>query len=171
MLTPSESWQWNYCPKRDRLLLDLNDELQFCSPFSAAQLMAKPMQQALSINEAEVFWAIDNSLQALALPEAVRLELCLTGLSCAYLPLLAHKSWYFQQANNHSIELHSVVVVRGMNTQHALVISTDQESSTCLFLDSITTLAGKVLPRLHVVRLLNNRMSPLSKKNSLRYIA
>jgi cell division protein ZapC len=171
MLTPSERWQWNYCPKRDRLLLDLSDELQFCSPFSAAQLVIKPIQQALSINEAETFWAIDTSLQDLPLPDAVRFELCLTALSCGYLPLLAHKSWYFQQANSHNIELHSLVVIRGMNSQHAIVINTDQESSTCLLLESINTLSGKVLPRLHVVRLLNNRLSPVSKKNKLQYIA
>ncbi|WNO60959.1 cell division protein ZapC domain-containing protein [Rheinheimera sp. MMS21-TC3] len=171
MLTPSECWQWNYCQQRDRLLLDLNDELQFCSPFSAAQLVAKPMQQALSITEAEAFWAIDHSLQSIELSDAVRFELCLTGLSCAFLPLLAHKSWHFQQASAHVVALYSVVVLRGMSTQHALVVATDQESSTCLLLDSITTLSGKVLPRLHVVRLLNNRISPLTKNDKLRYIA
>ncbi|MGI5310313.1 cell division protein ZapC domain-containing protein [Rheinheimera sp. WS51] len=171
MLTPSESWQWNYCQKRDRLLLDISDELVFCSPFCAAQLVAKPMQQALSIAEAEVFWDLDKSLQALTLPDAVRLELCLTGLSCAYLPLLAHKSWHFQQTNNHSVEPYSIVVIRGLSTQHAIVVSTDDECSTCLLLESITTLTGKELPRLHVVRLLNNRISPLPKSQKLRYTA
>ena len=95
MLRPSERWFWTYCPQKDRLLLDISDEAQFCAPFSAAQLNCLPQQQALSMAEAEAFWAIDDSLQMLALPAALRLELCLTALCAPFLQQTAHKSWYF----------------------------------------------------------------------------
>ena len=80
MLRPSERWFWTYCDKKDRLLLDISDEAQFCSPFGLSQLIQQPHKQPLSMAEAQAFWAIDDSLQQLDLPPAVRLELCLTAL-------------------------------------------------------------------------------------------
>ena len=171
MLRPSERWQWTYCQNKDRLLLDISDELQFCSPFKASQLLMLPQCQALSMAEAEAFWVIDESLQQLELSDAVRLELCLSALSAAFLQQLAHKSWYFQPAQPTEITQFDVVMLRGMSSQYALVLATDGDCATCMLLDSVDTLAGKTLPRLHVIRLLSNRISSLQKSTSLRYSA
>lgn len=171
MLRPSERWFWTYCNKKDRLLLDISDEAQFCSPFSAAQLIQKPVRQPLSMAEAEMFWQIDGSLQQLELPAALKLELCLTALCAPFVQQLAHKSWYFQQAGQHNALPFDVVTLHGMNAQYALVLSSDGDCANCLLLGEITTLAGKVLPRLQLIRVLNNRISPLKTAISYRQIA
>lgn len=161
MLRPSERWFWIYCPTKDRLLLDISDEAQFCSPFAASQLIQQPQRQALSMAEAEMFWAIDESLQQLDMPAAVRLELCLSALCAPFLQQLAHKSWYFQQGNTCNAAQCDVVILRGLSSQYALVLSAELDCVTCLLLGDINTLAGKVLPRLHVIRVLRNRISAL----------
>ena len=56
MLTPSERWSWTYCEQRDRLLLDISEQAQFCSNLTLQQLTVKPVQQRFAVNEAELFW-------------------------------------------------------------------------------------------------------------------
>lgn len=171
MLRPTERWIWNYCQTRDRLLLDLNDDVQFCTPFAARQLLCLPQQQALSMAEAEAFWAIEHSLQVLELAAAVRLELVLTALSCQFLQQQAHKSWYFQQGTPCSAELHDVVMLRGLSSQCGLVVAADADCVSCLLLGELDTLAGKTLSRLSVIRVLRNRVSALDLAIPYRYSA
>ncbi|MBU1555699.1 MAG: cell division protein ZapC [Gammaproteobacteria bacterium] len=171
MLRPSERWYWSYSQTRDRLILDLSDDAQFCTPFSAGQLLHIPNQQALSMAEAEAFWTIDNSLQALELPAAVRLELCLTALSCQFMQQQAHKSWYFQQASQCEAQLYDVVTLRGLISQYALVVAAEQDCVSCLLLGELSSLAGKMLPRLSVIRVLRNRISALDVAIPYRHIA
>lgn len=161
MLRPSERWFWTYCPSKDRLLLDISDEIQFCSPFTASQLVTQPRQQALSMAEAETFWAIDDSLQQLDMPAAVRLELCLSALCAPFLQQLAHKSWYFELGNQCDAAECDLVMLKGLTSQYALVLAAEADCVTCLLLGEISTLAGKVLPRLQVIRVLRNRISAL----------
>ena len=171
MLRPSERWFWTYCPTKDRLLLDISEQAQFCSPFAAAQLNQQPQHQALSMAEAEMFWAIDDSLQQLELPDAVRLELCLTALCVPFIQLQAHKSWYFQPAEHSDASLFELVTLRGMSSQYALIVGAESQSVMCLLLGEINTLAGKVLPRLQLVRVLRNRVSRINATAAYRHIA
>ena len=171
MLRPSERWNWSYCQTKQRLLLDLSAEAQFCSPFSGSQLLYLPEQQALSMAEAEAFWAIDNSLQQVDLPGAVRLELCLTALSCQFLQQQAHKSWYFQQGAQCNAVMYDVVMLRGLSSQYALVVGAETDCVSCLLLGELSTLAGKMLPRLAVVRVLRNRINALDVSIPYRHSA
>lgn len=171
MLRPSERWFWTYCPQKDRLLLDISDEAQFCAPFSAAQLNCLPRQQALSMAEAEAFWAIDDSLQVLALPVPLRLELCLTALCAPFLQQTAHKSWYFAAGLDCTAQQFELVKLCGQSQQYALVLSGDADCVSCLLLGDIDTLSGKTLPRLQVVRVLRNRISQIQSDIAYRYSA
>ncbi|WP_166839470.1 cell division protein ZapC domain-containing protein [Rheinheimera pleomorphica] len=171
MLRPSERWFWTYCPQKDRLLLDISDEAQFCAPFSAAQLNCLPRQQALSMAEAEAFWAIDDSLQILALPAALRLELCLTALCAPFLQQTAHKSWYFQPGQSYAAQPFELVSLSGQSQQYALVLGGDADCVSCLLLGDIVTLSGKTLPRLQWLRVLRNRVTPLQTDVAYRYSA
>lgn len=171
MLRPSESWYWSYCQSKQRLVLDLNADTQFCSPFSGKQLLCLPEHQALSMAEAEAFWSIDDSLQQLDLPVVVRLELCLTALSCQFLQQQAHKSWYFQQGAECNATLYDVVMLRGLSSQYALVVAAEPDCVSCLILGELSSLAGKNLPRLSVVRVLRNRISALDVSIPYRHSA
>lgn len=168
MFTPSERWSWTYCQERDRLLLDISDQAQFCSNLTSRQLATLPMQQRFAIVEAELFWHYMDSLQSLALDNAQTLELCLHALSCQYLQLQAHKSWYFPEQVTSRVKHGDLVSIVGADGRvAALVIAEDAECVSCLMLNNAQTIAGKTIKRATVVRLLRNRVSPLNQPTML----
>lgn len=168
MLTPSERWSWTYCDKRDRLLLDISEHAQFCSMLSAQQLIAKPSQQRFAIAEAELYWQYMDSIEPLALGQEQTLELCLHALSCQYLQLQAHKSWYFPEQVTSRVQHGDLVSIVGADGRvAALVIAEDADCVSCLMLNDVLTLAGKTIKRATVVRLLRNRVSPLNQPTML----
>lgn len=168
MLTPSERWSWTYCDKRDRLLLDISEQAQFCSNLAASQLTSKPQQQRFAIAEAELFWQYTDSLAPLALEQYQALELCLHAISCQYLQLQAHKSWYFPEQVTSRVQHGDLVSIVGADGRvAALVIAEDADCVSCLMLNDVQTLAGKTIKRATVVRLLRNRVSPLCQPTML----
>jgi cell division protein ZapC len=171
MLSPSERWYWTYCSNTDRLLLEISENARYCAPFAGRNLVHQPKMQPFSMAEAEAYWLITESLQQLDLADAERLEICLAGLSAAYLQQQAHKSWYFQQGTVCDTGQFDLVQLRGLSSQTALVLSVETDSVTCLLLGEISTLAGKQLPRFQVIRVLRNRISKLSLAASYRHRA
>lgn len=162
MLRPSERWYWTYCFEKDRLLLEISDEAQYCSPFSGKQLMYLPKAQALSMAQAEAYWSISDSLQQLNIDAEQHLQWCLAALSAAFVQQQAHKSWYFQQGNKCDAMPYELVQLRGLTAQTAIVLSAEADCVTCLLLGEMNTLAGKTLPQLQVIRVLRNRISQLN---------
>ncbi len=157
MLTPSEQWTWQYCPLKDRLLLNIEDTVQFVSELSGTMLNQKVSNQPFSIAEAEAFWRIQEVLQQLVSNEAERLEYCLHALANRFRQLSAHKSWYFATQRQQDIGAYQLVQLQGKDQLTALVIASDLECIECLLLASGESLAGKVLARCSVIRVLRNR--------------
>ena len=171
MLRPSEHWSWIYSAEKDRLLLDISAQAQFCSPFSGAQLALKPVCQPLSMADAQAFWEIDDSLQQLPLSPERRLECCLTAICAPFLQQLAHKSWYFQQGEQCDASPFALVTLHGLSNQYAVVVAADDDCVTCMLLGDISTLAGKTLAALQFIRVLRNRVRPYNVSTELRISA
>lgn len=168
MLTPTEHWRWQYCPDKDRLLLDISDDMQFCSVLSGRQLREKPSKQPFSMADAAAYWGYYDSLSLLNLPQTLQLELCLHALASTYAQQGAHKSWYFIEHAPAVIFKDQLVEVEGKNGAiPALILSVDADCVTCMLLESGTTLAGKDLSRCTVLRLLSSRVQPMIISNSL----
>ncbi|MDX1677566.1 cell division protein ZapC domain-containing protein [Arsukibacterium sp.] len=168
MLTPSERWSWTYCPQRDRLLLDISEQAQFCSHLTSRQLTVLPVQQRFAIAEAELFWQFMDSMESLPLSDEQRLEFCLHALSYQYLQLQAHKSWYFPEQVTSRVQFAELVSIVGTAGRAvALVIAEDTDCVSCLMLSDVQTLAGKTIKAATTVRLLRNRVSPLNQPTML----
>lgn len=157
MLTPSEQWTWDYCPVKDRLLLKIDDANQFVSDLTGAVLNQKIANQPLSINEAENFWRIQDALQLVIQDEAERLAFCFHALANRYRQMTAHKSWYFATQRQQDISAYQLVQLQGKDTLLGLVISSDLECIECLLLVAGESLAGKMLSKNAVIRVLRNR--------------
>lgn len=157
MLTPSEQWTWHYCPTKDRLLLNIDDAVQFTSELTGTMLNQKIVHQPFSIAEAEAFWRLQDVLQVLVSDETARLEYTLHALANRYRQLSAHKSWYFATQRQRDIGTFQLVRLQGKDQIDALVIASDLECIECLLLATGESLAGKVLMRCAVVRVLRNR--------------
>ncbi len=163
MLTPSERWSWTYCKQRDRLLLDINEQLQFCSELTGSQLTEKPQAKPLSMAEAQAFWSFRESLEPLNLSEAGLLELCLHALAAGFAQQTGHKSWYFiEQAPAHVAEYQLVQLLGLQSAIPALVLQRDGDAAICLLLTEGYSLSGKLLKRCTLLRLLVNRLAPVS---------
>jgi hypothetical protein len=168
MLTPSERWNWNYCKQRDRLLLDINEQLQFCSELSAKQLTEKPSAKALSITEAAAFWHVWESLELLPLAEAELLEFTLHALAASYAQHTGHKSWYFAEQPPCSINKYQLVQLCGLHAViPAVVLELDGDSAICLLLSAGYSLSGKLLNRCSLLRVLCNRLGPVITRHHL----
>lgn len=162
MLTPTAHWSWHYCPNKDRLLLDISEQLQFCSEFSGRQLRERPVKQPFSMADAASYWGYHDSLSLLDLPPALQLELCFHALAANYVQQGAHKSWYF--AEHTAVELAEnqlVEVVGAQGAISALILGLDADCVTCMLLENGVSLSGKALLRCTVLRLLRNRIQPL----------
>lgn len=157
MLTPSEQWTWHYCPNKDRLLLNIDDTVQFTSELTSTMLNQKVVHQPFSIAEAEAFWRIQDVLQTVVSDDAERLECTLHALANRFRQLSAHKSWYFATQRQQDIGAYQLVHLQGKDQITALVIASDLECIECLLLATGESLAGKVLARCSVIRVLRNR--------------
>ncbi|WP_333607299.1 cell division protein ZapC domain-containing protein [Arsukibacterium sp.] len=167
MLTPTEHWSWQYCPVRDRLLLDISEQLQFCSVLNGRQLREKPTKQLFSMADAAAYWDYHDSLALLNLPAAEQLELCLHALAARYAQQGAHKSWYFaEQPASAVTENQLIEVVGAQGAIPALVLAAEADCVTCILLDAGNSLSGKPLARCTVLRLLRSRVRPLLLNNS-----
>lgn len=167
MLTPSEQWTWHYCPQKDRLVLELDEQLQFCSELAGASLNSRIVRQPFSLEEAECYWRFHDALAAVIDDEALRLEFCLHALANRYRQLTAHKSWYFATQRVQDSGLYQLVQLQGKDTITALVVASDLECVECLLLNAGESLAGKQLARSTVIRVLRNRAMPIEQDANL----
>jgi cell division protein ZapC len=168
MLTPSERWNWNYCKQRDRLLLDINEQLQFCSELSAKHLTEKPSAKALSVTEAAAFWHVWESLEQLPIAEAELLEFSLHAIAAGYAQHTGHKSWYFAEQPPCRIYKYQLVQLCGLYAAiPAVVLELDGDSAICLLLSAGFSLSGKTLNRCSLFRVLCNRLGPVSTLHNL----
>ena len=167
MLTPSEQWTWHYCPQKDRLLLEIDDQLQFCSELLGANLHSRIQQQPFSLEEAESYWRFHDALLPVISDDALRLELTLHALANRYRQLSAHKSWYFATQRSQDSALYQLVQLQGKDTITALVVASDLECIECLLLEAGESLAGKLLARSTVIRVLRNRATPIEQDVNL----
>lgn len=157
MLTPSEQWTWHYCPLKDRLLLNIDDAVQFTTELTGAMLNQKVVHLPFSIAEAEAFWRLQDVLHQVISDDAECLELTLHALANRFRQLSAHKSWYFATQRQQDIGAYQLVNLQGKHEINALVIASDLECIECLLLTAGESLAGKALTRCSVIRVLRNR--------------
>ncbi|MCC5451655.1 cell division protein ZapC [Rheinheimera sp. UJ51] len=157
MLTPSEHWVWHYCQEADRLLLTLSASSSFTSELTGAVLNQKIVSQPFSLEEAEAFWRFHDVLLPLPLSDEEREQFALHALANRYRQLSAHKSWYFVTQRQQDIGLYQLVQLQGKDIIPALVVASDLECIECLLLTKGETLAGKLLTRGTVIRVLRNR--------------
>lgn len=157
MVTPSEQWNWQYCPQQDRLVLSVHGQVIFVSTIAATQLNCQIEQQPFSLEEAEAFWRFDEVLQSVLTDPQQRFTFCLHAIANRYRQLTAHKSWYFATQRQQDCGQYHLVQLQGKDLLTAMVVSSDLECIECLFLHNGETLAGKVLQAGTIIRVLRNR--------------
>ena len=94
MLQATKQWQWIACANKNRLLLDLNDDMQLCTPYKLRQLTDCVFKNPrFSLEDAAFYEQVYNYLDGFELYKpALNLRLHL-----AFLEQIAHHQYRLHQ--------------------------------------------------------------------------
>jgi cell division protein ZapC len=162
MLSLCPDWCWHYCEQQELLLLQLAAGQPIQTAFSAKELKCKPEQQPLSMEQAQLLMEFAEALESL-IPEQDLLPLAVQAVAAlTFVKTPLQKSHLFQFSSIECpVVLMSIARLEGLNKAKVLLIAKDDPMVDCLLLEPIELLSGKQLPAGQLVRVQQNRLSPL----------
>lgn len=171
----SKEWQWQRCEKRNRLLIDLGDDLQLCTPYRLYQLTAdSSCNPNFCIDDATYYQNVFSYLQSFTLwSEAQCCQIALNATAAKFhlRPMLA-KSWFFDEYVGLEPRTEAIISLQSsVQSGEFFIVECDNESALCLCLEPNYQLDEHLsLEQFQAIRVLNNRIHPLiiSDKNSKR---
>ncbi|MBQ4812598.1 cell division protein ZapC [Pseudoalteromonas luteoviolacea] len=172
MLQASKEWRWVQCHTQNRLLVDLGDELQLCTPFRLRQLTADSESLPnFSVEEAEFYQNVFDYLRTYAVwseAQCCQISLNATAVKFHLLPMQA-KSWFFTPYRGTDILCNAVISLQSKEmTGECLIVDHDSEASLCVNLTADFRLDENiVLEQFQAIKVLNNRIHPLMVSNKL----
>ncbi|PAX99923.1 cell division protein ZapC [Pseudoalteromonas sp. HM-SA03] len=162
----SKEWQWIRCTERNRLLIDLGDELQLCTPFRLRNLTEDSTANPnFSLSEAEFYQSVFSYLCGFGVwnePRCCQIALNATAAKFHLQPMQA-KSWFFKPYFGGE-PVSEAVVCLNSKVSHGefLIIEHDGQSSLCLSLNEQFILdEGIELEQFQAIKVLNDRLAPL----------
>ncbi|WP_440055990.1 cell division protein ZapC domain-containing protein [Pseudoalteromonas sp. T1lg65] len=162
----SKEWQWIRCDKRNRLLVDLGEELQLCTPFRIRNLTEDSATNPnFSLSEAEFYQSVYTYLNHFGVwSEARCCQIALNATAAKFhLQPMQAKSWFFKPyvGNQHVTE--AVVQLNSKrDCGEFLIIEHDGQASLCLSLnDNFVLDEGIMLEQFQAIKVLNDRLAPL----------
>lgn len=166
MLEAQPSWQWQVCHKQNRLLLDMNEQMQFCTPFKLRQLTEEALKCPQFTSEDAAFYQqVCEYLTSFALwsdAQVCQISLNATAVKHYLKPVLA-KSWFFNVYSGSQPNREAIVQLQ--STQQLgqfLIVDCDQSASTCICLEPEFALDENLsLQQFEVIKVLNDRVAPL----------
>lgn len=171
-LKPDDNWQWFYDNDYDRMMLEINGGLLFCSRFSGKMLIPSARHSApFSVDDATAFYMFEESLKALNLSSEHRSQLILNSLVVArYLKPIMPKSWYFQVLNSGyqpaTGHLVQAVLTESHQTVLLLVVESNQVASLCVLAQVQAQLPLKCLQLGDAIKLMNDRLIPIQSASA-----
>ena len=166
MLQASKQWQWIACPNKNRLLLDLNDEMQLCTPYKIRQLTDLVIKNPnFSLEDAAFYEQVYNYLDGFEIwsgAHICQIALNATAVKFHLKPVLA-KSWFFNEYTGSQPSVEAVVkLVSKAQTGDFLIVDHCSDASVCLNLSENFQLDENLsLAQFEVIKILNNRVHPI----------
>lgn len=166
MLQASKQWQWVACPNKNRLLLDLSDNMQLCTPYKLRQLTDTVLDNPrFSLEDAQFYEQVYNYLSEFELwsdAQTCQIALNATAAKFHLKPVLA-KSWFFEQYTGSQPSVEAIVkLVSKSQTGDFLIIDHCPQASVCLNLSEVFKLDENIsIAQFEVIRILNNRVHPI----------
>ncbi|WP_261593592.1 cell division protein ZapC [Pseudoalteromonas holothuriae] len=176
MLQASKEWQWISCREKNRLLVDLGEELILCTPFRIRQLTQDAYSNPhLSISEAGYYQNVFDYLRSFNVwsdPQCCQIALNATAAKFYLLPVQA-KSWFFEIYSGEQPCTEAIIRLRS-NQQQGDFFIVEQIDSTCLCI----SLSGEFaldenlrLEQFQAIKVLNNRVHPVLSSNKISQMA
>lgn len=166
MLQATKQWQWIACANKNRLLLDLNDDMQLCTPYKLRQLTDCVFENPrFSLEDAAFYEQVYNYLDGFDLykpAQICQIALNATAVKFHLKPVLA-KSWFFEEYTGTQPSTEAIVKLTSKaQTGEFLIVEHCPVASICLNLNETFKLDDNLsLEQFEVIRVLNNRVHPL----------
>ncbi|MBQ4832456.1 cell division protein ZapC [Pseudoalteromonas sp. MMG010] len=171
MLQASKKWKWIACPVKNRLLIDLGDDMQLCTPYKLRQLTHFVKSNPnFSLEDAGFYQQVFHYLASFNIwneAQICQIALNATAVKFYLQPVLA-KSWFFKQytAKDPSVEA-IVKLVSKEQSGDFLIIDHEKDASVCINLSKTFSLDENLsLEQFEVIKVLNNRVHPILHHNS-----
>ncbi|OHU96700.1 cell division protein ZapC domain-containing protein [Pseudoalteromonas byunsanensis] len=176
MLQASKEWQWISCRQRNRLLVDLGEELILCTPFRLRQLTQDAHSNPhLSINEAAYYQNVFAYLRSFSIwsePQCCQIALNATAAKFYLLPVQA-KSWFFESYTGDQPCTEAIVRLRSAQQEGDFFI-VEQVDGACLCISLSPKFAldeNLELEQFQAIKVLNDRVHPLISCNKISQMA
>jgi len=166
MLQASKQWQWIACAEKNRLLLDLNDDMQLCTPYKLRQLTDCTFKNPyFSLEDAAFYEQVYYYLEQFNLwnpAQLCQIALNATAVKFQLKPVLA-KSWFFKPYTGTTPSTEAVINLSSESqTGEFLIVEHCTDASVCINLSETFALDDNLsLSQFEVIRVLNNRVHPL----------
>ncbi|MCQ8876841.1 cell division protein ZapC [Pseudoalteromonas shioyasakiensis] len=166
MLQASKQWKWIACPTQNRLLVDLDQDMQLCTPYKLRQLtdyvLAEP---CFSLEDAAFYQQVYQYLDGFNLWQPAQLcQIALNATAAKFhlKPVLA-KSWFFQPYTGVEPSVEAVIKLQSrIQCGEFLIIDHSEDASLCICLSEHYQLDENLsLNQFEVIRVLNNRVHPI----------
>ena len=166
MLQASKQWQWISCAKKNRLLLDLNEDMQLCTPYKLRQLTDSTFKNPyFSLEDAAFYEQVYQYLVQFKLwnpAQLCQISLNATAVKFQLKPVLA-KSWFFEQYTGSPPSTEAVInLTSKAQSGEFLIVEHSSDASVCINLSENFQLDDNLsLVQFEAIRVLNNRVHPL----------
>lgn len=166
MLQASKQWKWIACPVRNRLLIDLDQDMQLCTPYKLRQLTDSVLADPnFSLADAAFYQQVYQYLDGFNVWKAA--QLCQIALNATaakfYLKPMLAKSWFFDPYTGSEPSVEAVVKLQSrLQAGEFLIIEHCKDASLCISLAEHFQLDENLsLNQFEAIRVLNNRVHPI----------
>ena len=166
MLQASKQWKWLACAKNNRLLVDLDQDMQLCTPYKLRQLTDAVLQEPnFSLEDAAFYQQVYQYLETFSLwkpAELCQIALNATAVKFHLKPVLA-KSWFFHEYHGSQPSVEAVVKLCSQAQEgEFLIVDHSSEASVCINLSQHFQLDENLsLKQFEAIKVLNNRIHPV----------
>jgi cell division protein ZapC len=173
-LKPDDSWKWYYDNDYDRMMLELNGGMLFCSRFCGRTLNPDALEpHSFCVDDAATFYQFYDCIQVLELEQELAARLLLNSLvACRYLKPLMPKSWHFiLQSNDWTPEFSTLVEATTFGQQKItlLVVEANESASLCVIAEAETVIGDKTVYLGDAMKIMNNRLVPYAPAKEFCY--
>ncbi|SFC08003.1 cell division protein ZapC domain-containing protein [Pseudoalteromonas denitrificans] len=176
MLQASKQWSWFACSKTKCLLLDMGNEMVFCTPYKIRNLTNDVLlNPAFSLTDANFYQQVYTYLSGFNLWNDA--QICQVALNATavkhYLKPVLTKSWFFEFYNGQQPSVDAIVQLKSKNqVGQFLIVDHSEHGSVCICLEAEFKLDENFsLKQFEVIKVLNDRIHPLIINNIQKKLA
>lgn len=173
MLQASRKWNWIACAKSNTLLLDMGNEMIFCTPYKIRNLTNDVLDNpAFSLTDANFYEQVSTYLDSFSIwNEAQICQMALNATAVKhYLKPMLTKSWFFELYQGNEPSVDAIIQLKSKKQMgQFLIVDHTNEGSVCICLEKCYSLDDNFeLKKFEVIKVLNDRIYPLITKSELQ---